>query len=121
MNASLNPASWERLGGFVAVAREQLGLTQKELACEAGVSLRTIQTFETGRYRTRLPVCARYVEDALGWETGSIARILEGGEPTRKTKMRKMSKKERDICRFFLLDAPMPAGTRESLLRLLDQ
>lgn len=121
MNTKLSPEPWERLAGAVTVAREELGLTQTELAAIAGVSLRTVQTFEAGRYRVRMPVCTRHMEEALGWESGSIARVLEGGEPTRKMKLRRMTKKEKEICRNFLADAPMPAGTRASLLRVLEQ
>lgn len=121
MDPKWSPRSWERLGAHVTLAREELGLTQTELAAVAGVSIRTVQTFERGAYRVRLPIRARSIEEALGWHPGSVERILQGGEPTRMTKLDRMTKREKEACRKFLLDAPMPAGTRASLLRVLEQ
>lgn len=69
---------WDRLATAMKGRRRQLGMTQAELAEEAGVSESTIQHLESGETRTRLPRSLRSIERALHWEPGSGEALLRG-------------------------------------------
>ncbi len=76
-------ADWQRLGQHVTARRIELGYRRREdlTAAVEGVSLRTLGDIESGRrqgyHRNTLAV----LEHALRWAPGSIAAILEGGQP----------------------------------------
>lgn len=72
---------WARLGRAVADARRALGLTQKDLADQIGVSRGAIQSIERGEEFTKITQTLRAVERALGWQKGSIESVLDGGDP----------------------------------------
>ena len=61
--------------------REELRLTWEQVAQLAGVSRETIRQTRMGDSEIR-PLTRRGIEDALQWEAGSIAAILDGGQPT---------------------------------------
>ncbi len=72
--------SHTRLADAIEKRRLDLDLTWKELAELAGISTTTLENIRRGRLpraRTR-----RRIEDALGWEHGSINAVLGGGQPT---------------------------------------
>jgi transcriptional regulator with XRE-family HTH domain len=74
---------WQRLGRRVKAERGRRGyLTAGELAAAAGLSVRTVETIESGAHtgRPRETTLAK-LERALGWQDGSVERILEGGRP----------------------------------------
>jgi transcriptional regulator with XRE-family HTH domain len=73
---------WPRLAAAIKGRRDELGLTQKGLADETGVTSTTIRNLEGGRTFSRLPPSVRPMEMALGWAPGSVRAILEGGSPT---------------------------------------
>lgn len=73
---------WPRLAAAIKDRRDELGLTQKGLADETGVTSTTIRNLEGGRTFSRLPPSVRPMEMALGWAPGSVKAILEGGTPT---------------------------------------
>lgn len=68
--------AWERLGEAVARRRVRLGMTQDQLADDAAISTNTVRHIEQGG-RARLLTLPK-IEDALRWEPGSAANILEG-------------------------------------------
>lgn len=113
--------AWIGLGEYVRFARGDLGITQLELAVEAGVSPTTIRNIEQGRTRGRMPLHIGRVEAALGWMPGSAERVLEGGHPTPIRKPRKYTSSNREAIRQFLEEATCPPGTRYSLLRQLER
>jgi putative transcriptional regulator len=69
-------------------ARERAGMTQAELARRAGVSLRTIQSWEQGR---RVPVSPDFFKlvKALGVSADDFAVITEPEPPKAKKPARK--------------------------------
>ena len=52
----------KRLGNLVLSARKRCGLTQKELAKQTGLSVKTIQDTEKGRKRPSYETLARLIE-----------------------------------------------------------
>lgn len=70
-----------RLAAHMDSRREDLRLTWAEVASLAGVSRETLRQIRTGEGEIR-PLTRRGIEDALQWASGSIAIILDGGEPT---------------------------------------
>lgn len=74
-------AAWSRLGNLAAKRRDALGLTQAELGTRAGVATQTVWRFEQGGRPSRHSSSWSKIERALGWLSGSIDAILDGGEP----------------------------------------
>jgi hypothetical protein len=73
---------WERLGRYVVARRVERGFkTRGELASAVQVSSRLLGDIEKGRRGNYDPVTIASLESALGWETGSVRRIVDGGEP----------------------------------------
>lgn len=64
------------LAAVVVDRRSDLGLTQAELAQNAGVAERTVQNIEAGRRPQPLILAA--VARALGMETAELRRIADG-------------------------------------------
>jgi DNA-binding XRE family transcriptional regulator len=64
--------------GVVSVRERRLalGLTQEELAARSGVSVRSIQAFEAGRFVRPRPTTARLLADALELAPPSRERFL---------------------------------------------
>lgn len=71
---------WPRLAKAIAKQRVDLGLSQAELALRAGVSLTTVQNYESVKRRRtgkRRPLAAApKIEKALDWAPGKMNRIL---------------------------------------------
>lgn len=59
--------------------RGLLGITQKQLAALAGVSVDTVQAAENARRSSYSTPIKRSLERALQWEMGSIDRCLDSG------------------------------------------
>lgn len=77
--------SWEELAVAVRARRNELGLTQAEVASRAGFSVERIRNLETMRRipKTRMmQVKQQGLERALSWEHGSVSAILDGGVAT---------------------------------------
>lgn len=75
---------WERLGRLVVAARVAQGMHNRErLAKAGGFSTRFLGDIERGRRDNYDPVYLALLEQALGWKSGSIDRVLAGGEPTK--------------------------------------
>lgn len=73
--------AWKRVARAVRQGREQLGLTQAELASKAGVSEPTIRVLETARRTGYQRATLREIASALGWTPDSIDRILDDKPP----------------------------------------
>jgi DNA-binding XRE family transcriptional regulator len=70
-----------RLAAHMRTRRDEMDLTQDQLAQRAEVSVTTIRGIEQGGpHRPRTKIAGR-LETALGWQRGSIRAILAGGEP----------------------------------------
>ena len=77
-----DPKAWERLGKALRSGRERLGLTQQELASQADVSGRAVQTAELGKVpKARMPFTLAPIARVLGWPPGAIEAVLDGAEP----------------------------------------
>lgn len=72
---------WGRLGSALKTRREQLRLTQQDVAKRAQISVQTVKTLESGRTHGRYPGALTLVAMALGWRADSPRAILAGGEP----------------------------------------
>lgn len=73
----------ESLAKAIVTRRLELGFeTAKDLAEDAGVSSRLLSDIENGKRDTYSKRSCYLLEQALGWELGSIKNILaDGGEP----------------------------------------
>jgi hypothetical protein len=58
-----------------------LGLTQAEVNNAGGPSPATLYLLESGRREFYRPQILRRLERALDWRSGSIQRVLAGGQP----------------------------------------
>lgn len=73
----------QRLASAVVARRIQLGhRTREALAAASGLSHRTLSYIEQGSTRTYNPGTIAQLEHALRWLPGSVAAILDGGDPT---------------------------------------
>lgn len=68
-----------RLGDAVRRRRETIGWFQRDLAVAAKISIGTVRNVEQGKGASDLILAQ--LERALGWTSGSAARILDGGDP----------------------------------------
>lgn len=72
---------WRRLGAAVVGRRRSLGLSQAELRQAGGPSTDTLRKIEGGLAAQCDPRTLRKLETALHWEPGSVAAVLDGGDP----------------------------------------
>lgn len=70
----------ERVARYVIDRRGGLGLTQEELAERAGLDRKTIYHLESAERWPQVKTRGA-LEEALGWASGDLMRIAEGGEP----------------------------------------
>ncbi|WP_110797399.1 helix-turn-helix domain-containing protein [Mycolicibacterium llatzerense] len=73
-----------RAGAAFAARREELGLSQRELAVMKIVSAPTLIAFEKGRTWPRDRTRAK-LEQAVQWPPGTLARLSVGGDPDTST------------------------------------
>ncbi|MFJ5070189.1 helix-turn-helix domain-containing protein [Kitasatospora sp. NPDC088556] len=73
---------WARLSRAIAAARDDLGLTQPELATALGVGRSSVQKLESGHQYAKVTPLHREVSRRFGWTDGSIEAVLAGGGPT---------------------------------------
>lgn len=79
-NVRMSP--WDHLGQLIVARRLQLGFKTRIAFAEAlGISPRTLGDLETGRKDRYEASTFAKVENVLQWRTGSIQRILNGGDP----------------------------------------
>jgi DNA-binding XRE family transcriptional regulator/uncharacterized protein (DUF4415 family) len=70
------------LAAKVKARREELGMTQTQLAANGGPSTASIRAVEAARAPSITGRTIRALETALGWEAGSVQDVLLGNEPT---------------------------------------
>lgn len=68
---------WDGLARALRAARNNLGLTQQELADRAGVGIGTVKNLEGRRTTTRWPISIAKIEKALGKPEGWARAIVE--------------------------------------------
>lgn len=64
--------------------REELGMTQEDVATSGGPSTATLRLIENASPTTPRLKSQRQLENALDWEPGSYRALMQGGEPTVK-------------------------------------
>lgn len=76
---------WPGLARAVDSERERQRLTWPGLAKRAGISPRTLYDIRSGERNSYHPETLDRLESGLGWEHGSIDRVLSGRAPARKS------------------------------------
>src|SRR4051812_19675503 len=71
----------ERLSEAMRQRGLQLGKRWVHIAQEAGITTSALGAIRRGEYRPS-PHTAAALDGVLGWEAGSVERILDGGNPT---------------------------------------
>lgn len=71
----------DRLGRYVLARREDLGLSQEDIAAAGGPSTTTLSKLELGKSKEPIARTLRLLDKALFWEPGSAENVLRGGEP----------------------------------------
>lgn len=74
--------AWQRLADHVIHRRTELGLSRSQIADTGGPSAATMRLIENALQQTYRPNIIGRLETSLGWRTGSVNTILNGGEPT---------------------------------------
>lgn len=73
---------WERLGTVVTAERVRRGYRSlASFASSTGLSTSTLDSIEHGRKTSYDPSTIASLEHALGWQAGSIERVLNGLDP----------------------------------------
>lgn len=74
--------AWRRLGAAVTARRIALNYaTQVAFAAASGLGPRLVNEIENGRRGSYHPATIAALETTLRWETGGVARILDGEQP----------------------------------------
>lgn len=80
---SLHVGDWQRLGRLVGDERARLRLSWAELARYAGIGERTLYKIRHAERSSYDDETLARLESALGWDYGSVQRVLDGREPVR--------------------------------------
>lgn len=73
---------WERLGHLVTAGRLRQGhRSLASFAAVSGLSRTTLDSIEHGRKSSYDPATLATLEGALGWQVGSVERVLAGLKP----------------------------------------
>ncbi|MFJ4028905.1 multiprotein-bridging factor 1 family protein [Paenarthrobacter sp. NPDC089989] len=67
----------QTIGRLIKEERLAQGLSQVQLAKQAGTAIKTVRTLESGTRRTQ-EINQRKLEHALGWRAGSVSEVLKG-------------------------------------------
>ncbi|WP_347109337.1 helix-turn-helix transcriptional regulator [Paenarthrobacter sp. S56] len=67
----------QTIGRLIKEERLAQGLSQVQLAKQAGTAIKTVRTLESGTRRTQ-EINQRKLEHALGWRAGSVSEVLRG-------------------------------------------
>ncbi len=75
-------SDWERLGALVTAERVRRGhRSLAAFAAASGLSTSTLDSIEHARKTAYDPSTLAALEHALGWQTGSVVRVVAGLEP----------------------------------------
>jgi hypothetical protein len=72
---------WSRLARIVRERREDLGITQEQVAGNGGPSTATLRLIEGAAQETYRAKSLRQLEIGLRWMPGSVRSVLNGGDP----------------------------------------
>lgn len=78
---ALDQDRWQRLGEYVTRRRNELGMTQGQVQAAGGPSVATMRLIEGAMQQSYQGRILGGLEQALRWSPGSVANILNGGEP----------------------------------------
>lgn len=67
----------QTIGRLIKEERLAQGLSQVQLAKQAGTAIKTVRTLESGTRRAQ-EINQRKLEHALGWRAGSVSEVLKG-------------------------------------------
>ena len=67
----------QTIGRLIKEERLAQGISQVQLAKQAGTAIKTVRTLESGTRRTQ-EINQRKLENALGWRAGSVSEVLKG-------------------------------------------
>ncbi len=75
-------SDWKRLGALVTAERVRRGhRTLNAFARASGLSRTTLDSIEAARKTGYSPVTIATLEHVLGWQAGSVVRVLKGLTP----------------------------------------
>ncbi|WBQ02975.1 helix-turn-helix domain-containing protein [Kribbella sp. CA-293567] len=77
----MSVGDWARLGARVAAERARQGHSAASFGAAAGLSSTTVDSIEHHRKESYDPGTLAQLEQALGWQPGSVKRVLAGLEP----------------------------------------
>jgi len=107
----MSSTKWERLGRRVTSERARRGYRSlAAFAQAAGLSTSTVDSIEHWRRQGYDPNTLAKLEHALGWRSGSVARVLNGLEP--------LPDEDPDFTAIRELWPRLPPGSRR-MLRIL--
>ena len=104
---------WTALATALKDRRNDLRLTQEELAERAGVHTGTIKDYEAGKAYTRMPKSWSALERALGWASGSARDVLQGGAPIISTTLDSALQESKNLPQA--LSSQLPASVLDEL------
>ena len=96
-------------------------MTQLEVWQAGGPSNTTLTTIEAGNLKTLTRKTARNLDEGLQWQPGSAKAVFERGEKPTPAHPHGLDRKEAAWLREQIAAADVDAGTRERLLRVLDE
>jgi DNA-binding XRE family transcriptional regulator len=71
-----DPEAWARLGQALANTRQAQKLRQEDVAEKAGVSLKSVQSAESGVVpKARMPYTVPAIARAIGWPDGAVDSV----------------------------------------------
>lgn len=73
--------NWERLGTLVTAERARRRRSLRAFAESVGLSKGTLDNIEHGRKTSYDPTTLAALEHGMGWQPGSIERVLSGLNP----------------------------------------
>lgn len=73
--------TWTHLGQILKQRREQLRMTQQDVADAGDISLAIVQMLEGGRKESYRGTTLAALSTALRWEHDAITRLLNGADP----------------------------------------
>lgn len=104
----------ERVGEWITVRRDELGMTVRDFAAALRVDAKTVGNVESGRTAVRIGTRARW-EDVLGWERGSLTAAYKRGE---RPELARPTPPTGDPVETFVRDN-VPANKQDAALAML--
>jgi len=106
-----------RLGSYIVSSRVALGYRHRQaLADASGISIRVLSDLENGRRANFDSVTIAALEQALEWETGSVAQIVGGYEPITR---RAVAEYPADAAIEVVLRSGLPDNVKKRFAQIL--